>query len=149
MAPEWFMTFEEIVRYNGFECEEHKVTTEDGYILTMHRVYSKEAKEDLANRKVCFLQHGMLDSSTLWIINDPEYAPAFRLAKEGYDVWMGNSRGSTYSREHVKFSNRSSKYWDFSWDKMGEYDAPAQIDYVREHTGQDKVTYVGHSQGST
>jgi hypothetical protein len=28
----------EIVQENGFKFEEHNVTTEDGYILTMHRI---------------------------------------------------------------------------------------------------------------
>jgi pimeloyl-ACP methyl ester carboxylesterase len=32
---------------------------------------------------------------------------------------------------------------------MGDYDIPASIDYVRKVTGQEKVTYVGHSQGTT
>ena len=42
-APaEWNMTFHEIVRANGFESEEHRVTTDDGYILTLHRIYSRE-----------------------------------------------------------------------------------------------------------
>ena len=32
---------------------------------------------------------------------------------------------------------------------MGKYDAPAQIDFVRTFTKQPKVTYIGHSQGTT
>jgi pimeloyl-ACP methyl ester carboxylesterase len=32
---------------------------------------------------------------------------------------------------------------------MGDYDAPAQVDYVRKATGFDKLTYIGHSQGTT
>lgn len=32
---------------------------------------------------------------------------------------------------------------------MGKYDQPAQIDYVRAQTKVDKVTYIGHSQGTT
>lgn len=32
---------------------------------------------------------------------------------------------------------------------MGDYDAPTQIDYVRKHTGNLKLTYIGHSQGTT
>ena len=32
---------------------------------------------------------------------------------------------------------------------MGRFDLPTQIDMVREKTGRDKVTYVGHSQGTT
>ena len=32
---------------------------------------------------------------------------------------------------------------------MGDFDAPAQVDYVRNQTGQQKITYVGHSMGTT
>lgn len=32
---------------------------------------------------------------------------------------------------------------------MGEHDAPAQINYVRDKTGVDQVTYIGHSQGTS
>lgn len=41
-----------------------------------------------------------------------------------------------------------SDYWNFSWPEMGMYDCPAQVDYVRKHTGNEKVTYIGHSQGT-
>jgi lysosomal acid lipase/cholesteryl ester hydrolase len=32
---------------------------------------------------------------------------------------------------------------------MGLYDVPAFIDFILAKTGQDKLTYVGHSQGTT
>lgn len=38
---------------------------------------------------------------------------AFRLADSGYDVWLGNSRGSYYGRNHVYLPLDSAKYWDF------------------------------------
>ena len=34
-------------------------------------------------------------------------------------------------------------------DDMAYYDAPAMIDYVLAVTNQDKITYIGHSQGNT
>ena len=128
------------------------MTTEDGYILMLHRVFKKDAprQQESAPRKAIFLQHGMFDSSLLWIINDPMYAPAFKLANDGYDVWLGNNRGTTYSRKHIKYdAHRDRDYWDFSFAEQGLFDAPAQIDYIREKTGQEKVTYVGHSNGTT
>lgn len=59
---------------------------------------------------------------------------------------MGNNRGTTYSREHVSLDpDRDRKYWQFSFPELGDFDAPAQIDFVREKTGVEKVTYIGHS----
>ena len=51
------------------------VTTEDGYILTMHRIpYSKNEPDSLANNKtrpVVFVQHGLLCSSADFLLADP------------------------------------------------------------------------------
>ena len=81
----------------------------------------------------------------------PDLAPAFQLLEMGYDVWLGNQRGTTHSLKpgHETLSTKSKEYWDFSWVEMGLYDAPAQIDYVRKITGYNKLTYMGHSQGTT
>lgn len=32
---------------------------------------------------------------------------------------------------------------------MAKYDLPATIDFILKKTGQDKLHYVGHSQGTT
>ena len=81
-----------------------------------------------------FFQHGILDSANSWIANYPDVAPAFCAVRAGYDVWLGNSRGNTYSKGYKL--NKSDplyseeKYWDFDWQEMGEYDLPASFDYI-------------------
>lgn len=62
---------------------------------------------------------------------------------------MGNSRGNTYSRAHKTLTTKDSKFWDFSWHEMGIYDLPAAIDYILSITQQEKIYYLGHSQGTT
>lgn len=50
---------------------------------------------------------------------------------------------------HTHLSPKKKPYWEFSWTEMGQYDAPAQVDFVRTQTKSDKITFVGHSQGTT
>ena len=74
---------------------------------------------------------------------------AIELANQGYDVWLGNSRGSTYSLNHTKFDWRTDwRYWDFSFHEIGLFDVPAQIDYVLRARARSSLAYVGHSQGN-
>ena len=61
---------------------------------------------------------------------------------------MGNVRGSIYSREHVKYKPREYKFWEWTWDEMAKYDLPAFLDYVTNHTQEEKVYYIGFSQGT-
>lgn len=83
-------------------------------------------------------------------MNYPELAPAFQLVRAGYDVWLGNQRGIKYSLDHkILDSTKDREYWEFSFTEMGKYDLPAQINFVRDHTGVDKLSYVGHSQGTS
>jgi pimeloyl-ACP methyl ester carboxylesterase len=95
---------------------------------------------------VAFFQHGLFSSADTWIVRK-ELSPAVRAAKAGYDVWLGNNRGNKYARKHNTLSATKDhkKYFDYSFYDLGKYDAPAQIDFVRHRTGQDKVTWIGHS----
>ena len=73
----------------------------------------------------------------------------FILADAGCDVWLGNVRGSTYSRKH-KFldPDANEKYWRFTWQHMAQSDLPAMINTALRVSGQTSLHYIGHSQGT-
>jgi len=144
--------FRQLVTTLNYPYEEHKVTTEDGYILIFHRIQAKntEIKRGLPP---IILNHGLLDSSDSWVVNNEEQAPGFIFANKGYDVWFVNNRGNKYSLGHTlpsvyDSSKSGSVFWDFSWQEMSQQDLPASLKYVAQFTGK-KVDYVGHSEGST
>ncbi|XP_014243472.1 lipase 3-like [Cimex lectularius] len=142
----------DMVLPHGYPLEEHEIETEDGYLLTVYRIpYGLNNSAQGSRRPPLFLQHGILSNSACWVLSDPSKGLAFILADAGYDVWMGNSRGSTYSRKHRTLNPDIDKaqFWNFSFHEMGYYDLPVVIDFIRERTKEDKVTYVGHSQGTT
>lgn len=129
----------------------HQVVTEDGYILEMYRIPGM-LTEDLANQKnkppvLCV--HGLESDMMQWVVNRPEVAPAFVLARNGYDVWMGNNRGNRFSDKHTKLDPASEEYWTFDWEDMGTKDTPAFINHILSYTGYDKLSYIGHSEGTT
>ncbi|XP_022210801.1 lipase 3-like [Drosophila obscura] len=139
-----------VVRHN-YPVEQHKLTTSDGYILTIFRIpYSLSDGETQGQGKpVVFLQHGITGSSDDWLLNGPKSGLAYLLADAGFDVWLGNSRGNSNGRENQKLKPSNEKFWKFSWHEIGAYDLPAQIDYVLRITNQAALHFIGHSQGGT
>lgn len=73
----------------------------------------------------------------------------FRLANLGFDIWLLNNRGLSYSRGHSFLNNNSSQYWNFSFHELGVYDVPNTINYILNKTGHKSLYLFGHSQGGT
>ncbi|KAL1453618.1 hypothetical protein WDU94_009945, partial [Cyamophila willieti] len=120
-----------IIRRHGYPAESHIVETEDGYLLGIHRIpHGRGHYKSDPRKKPVFLQHGVLTSSADWVLAGPHIGLGFLLADKGYDVWLGNVRGNTYSRGHIKYSTRQSRFWDFSFHEMGLYDISAVIDFI-------------------
>lgn len=134
--PEARLPFVEYCDYYNYPVESHSITTEDGYILTLYRIQRKYSTIQ-NGLPVVFMQHGLLDCSDGFIINEESRAPAFMLANRGYDVWLGNVRGNKYSRQHSKYDpDQNDEFWQFSFDEMAQYDLPAYFIHVANHTGK-------------
>ncbi|VDO25378.1 unnamed protein product [Onchocerca flexuosa] len=148
--PEATMTTLEIVTYYGYPSEMHTVTTDDGYILELHRIPSGKTENRTGNesKSVVFLQHGFIGSSAVWVTNLPNQSAAFIFADAGFDVWMGNVRGNTYSTKHVNYTQNDLKYWNFTFDEFAKYDLDSMISYVLNQTCQHSLYYIGYSEGT-
>jgi len=135
------------VRKYGYKAEEFTVYTEDNYVLKVHNIKKSDTSPDAP---VVFLQHGIFSCSEFWF-KHLENSPAFILVNQGYNVFIGNSRGNKYSDSHKFLDSTTDKkqFNDFSFYELGKYDAPAQIDFVLRHTNKEKLVYIGHSQGTT
>ncbi|XP_045106990.1 lipase 3-like [Portunus trituberculatus] len=147
----WNQTTAEMVIANGYPAETHEVVTQDGYILQLHRIPhgSSSSSSSSSFRPPILLHHCLLCSSSEFVMNTPDRALAYVLADAGYDVWLTNARGNTYSRNHVTLSPDEKAFWQFSWHEMGVYDLPAVIDHVLNVTGETRLKYLGFSMGTT
>ncbi|XP_047938809.1 triacylglycerol lipase 2-like [Salvia hispanica] len=136
-----------IVKTQGYSCEEHKVTTKDGFILSLQRIPMGRSGTKGGPKPPVLLQHGLISDATTWLDLSPDESLGFILADNGFDVWLGNVRGTNYSSGHTSLGPNDPEYWDWSWDELVAYDLPAMFDYVHSQTGQ-KLHYVGHSLGT-
>ncbi|XP_044739785.1 lipase 3-like [Chrysoperla carnea] len=137
----------------GYPALNHYVTTADGYILTVLQIpHGKYQEYAYSKRPVVYLVPGFLGTAACFTDNiaTSNHALAYSLADAGYDVWILNARGTTFSRGHVVYNSLTDeRFWDFGWHEIGTIDIPTTIDYILELTNQKELNVVGYSQGTT
>uniref|UniRef100_A0A0E0QMN5 Lipase n=1 Tax=Oryza rufipogon TaxID=4529 RepID=A0A0E0QMN5_ORYRU len=131
----------------GYPCTEHNVETKDGFLLSLQHIPHGKNKAADSTGPPVFLQHGLFQGGDTWFINSAEQSLGYILADNGFDVWIGNVRGTRWSKGHSTFSVHDKLFWDWSWQELAEYDLLAMLGYVYTVT-QSKILYVGHSQGT-
>ncbi|XP_015266042.1 PREDICTED: lipase member M-like [Gekko japonicus] len=142
MNPEQFMNISEKIQYWGYPSEEYEVLTADGYYLSLNRIPG-------GSKAAVLMIHALIKEGGGWVENLSHNSLGFILADAGYDVWIGNNRGNTWSRRHEHFTIDQQEFWDFSFHEMAIYDLPAFTDFILQKTGQEQFYFVAHSEGST
>ena len=111
-----FFSQSQLIKSKGYPCEEHFVQTTDNFILNIQRIPHGRNKNITRHKPkpVVFLQHGLLADSACWVFDFPKTSLAYILADNGFDVWLGNSRGNRYSRRNKNLSPDCFKFWKWS-----------------------------------
>ncbi|XP_063162239.1 lipase member M-like [Candoia aspera] len=150
LHPQRLMNISQIIQYWGYPSEEYEILTSDGYYLKANRIPNGiHSPEKTGPKPVVLLVPGLITEGRCWLINLPSNSLGFVLADAGYDVWIINNRGSTWSRRHQNLTIDQEEFWDFSFHEMGIYDIPASINFILQKTKQDSLYYIGHSQGAS
>ena len=109
----------------GYPLEEHSVTTSDGYVLTMHRIPRRGARD------VAFFQHGVLDTSLGWVAGGTGGSAALAAHDSGFDVWLANTRANP-PQVNVDPAKQGAKYWHYSANELAMCDVTAQLNHIHQ-----------------
>ena len=76
----------DLIKSLGYPVEEHFIQSQDGYIVTMHRIphgYNNTLVEENKPRPVVLLAHCMMASSVVFTFGPTNQSLAYLLADEG------------------------------------------------------------------
>ncbi|XP_034233127.1 lipase 3-like [Thrips palmi] len=123
-------------------CETHFVQTPDGYILELHHI-----PPATAGAIPVLVLHGNFGTSDGFLMRTDQPNLATSLHEAGYDVWLGNWRGSFRSKRHVRLNSSDPAFYNFSMQDIGGIDVPTFIDFILDRTGQPSLHLISHSMG--
>lgn len=129
----------------------NNTTNGNSYNDLIKKMLNKNSTGFRCQKKPVIFQHGFLDSSFSWLALK-ERSLVNILVEHDFDVWLVNNRGNVFSTGHIDPSfdayDVTSNYWNFTYHEMSKYDIPSSIEFILEFTKHQKVSFIGHSQGS-
>lgn len=85
------------------------ILLQHGILVVGTYTYSNQVASELSWKKLsCYrLINELIDrmqDGLSWVLNPPEQSLAFVLADNGFDVWIANTRGTTWSPTHISLN---------------------------------------------
>ena len=128
-----FPRFQNVMEKYGYDWDYQYVMTADDYRLTTFHITGKKGENIKADKGSVLVQHGNGLDGTRMLDKYEEGKPfSLILVDEGYDVWMGNNRGTEYSQYSPSRDVSDPSFWEFGWSEMGLYDDVANIKMIKE-----------------
>ena len=130
-----------MLRRHGYGCQIFKVTTDDGYINTLHRILPRPSSQlqrrgpGNQTRKVVFLQHGLLGTSADYVMGSPEKS----LGRYRYN-FDRQIKPSVIKNEvlYMLMYLKGTFYpiWDmtYGWEMLEETSIPEDIPHIMQMT---------------
>ena len=109
-----------------FDWKAYEVTADDGAITTVFHLPQNKKTFKSMNKQSVLVMHGTFMDGSSWFLPkvnglydfaDDEKPLPLTLLDMGYDVWVGNMRGTQWSRGHttLDYKDWDSGYWDFTF----------------------------------
>jgi hypothetical protein len=125
------------------------VVTEDEYILSLWRVTRPDQNVEPTERPILYISVNSEFAAENFMIHGPDLSPAFYFYNQGYDVFVNNLRGTTYSRRHQTLNpDVDREFWAINFDSL-EIDQRANIQYILDLTQQQHLYVYAHAIGAT
>lgn len=105
------------IRETGYDAEIHHTITEDGYILGLHRILNRNENNKTvlnAGKYPILFVHGLESSAADWVYFHGKNSLPYLLLEIGFDVWLGNIRGTQESFNHTSVDpyENPKKFWN-------------------------------------
>jgi len=136
------------IKLHGYNVTSHSIVSDDGYISTILRIFGNSKSPPKPGKPAVLLLHGGMGGSASWIIQPGDRNFAFKLANNGYEVWLASLRGTKPSQNHTHLdANADLEYWDFNMEHIGTKDLALFVDLILETTKNEEIYFACHCGG--